>query len=75
MLERQGCIEKSGERKTKTGFAATLYQLTIRAYLAILLEQIDMDNFIEKAPESSIFSVIEAIVSARDKLERGLDAF
>lgn len=33
-LEKRVCIEKSGERKTKTGFAATLYQLSIRAYLA-----------------------------------------
>jgi len=64
-LEEQGYIEKSGERKTKTGFAAILYQLTARAYLAILLDKIDLDNFIENAPESSIFNAIEAIISMR----------
>jgi len=63
-LEEHGYIEKSGERKTKTGFAAILYQLTARAYLAILLDKIDLDNFIEKAPESSILSAMEAIISA-----------
>jgi DNA-binding PadR family transcriptional regulator len=64
-LERQGYVEKSGERKTKTGFTATLYQLTIRVYLATLLDKIDLDNFIEKAPDASILSVIEAIIFAR----------
>jgi DNA-binding PadR family transcriptional regulator len=64
-LERQGYIQKSGERRTRTGFAAPLFQLTIRAYLATLLDKIDLDNFIEKAPDANILSVIEAIISAR----------
>jgi len=65
-LERQGYIEKSGERRTKTGFAAVLYQLTPRAYLATLLDTINLDDFIEKAPDASILNVIEAIISARE---------
>jgi len=64
-LEEHGYIERSGERKTKTGFAAVLYQLSLRAYLAILMDKIDLDDFIGKAPESSILSVIEAIINAR----------
>jgi len=64
-LERQDYVEESGKKKTKTGFTATLYQLTIRTYLAILLEQIDLDNFIEKAPNASILGVIESIISSR----------
>jgi hypothetical protein len=64
-LEQHSYIEKSGERKTKTGFVAILYQLSIRAYLAILLDKIDLDNFMEKAPDASILSAIEAIISAR----------
>lgn len=71
-LEEHGYIEKSGERKTKAGFAAKLYQLTARAYLAMLLCKIDLDNFVEKAPESSILSAIEAIVSAGAELNRAL---
>ena len=64
-LEEHGYVEKYGERKTKTGFTARLYQLTARAYLAMLLDDIDLDNFIEKAPNASIVGVIEAIISAR----------
>jgi DNA-binding PadR family transcriptional regulator len=62
-LEEHGYIEKSGERKTKTGFAAILYQLTTRAYLAILLDKTNLDSFIEEAPENNIVSAIAAIMS------------
>jgi len=64
-LEERGYIEKCGERRTRTGFAAMLYQLTTRAYLATLLDKIELDNFIETAPDANIISVIEAIISAR----------
>ena len=57
-------VEKIGERITKTGFAAKLYQLTARAYLAILLDGINLDEFIVKAPYDSIFAAISAIISA-----------
>lgn len=61
-LEEHDYIEKSGERKTKTGFAAKLYQLTARAYVAILLDKINLDDFIEKAPDTSILHVMAAII-------------
>jgi len=60
-LEEQGSVEKIGERKTKTGFKAALYQLTVRAYLAILLDKINLDDFIEKAPEARIVSALGAL--------------
>ena len=62
-LEERRYIEKSGERRTKTGFAAKLYQLTARAYLALLLDKIDLDNFVEKAIDTSVISAIAALVS------------
>ncbi|MDH5481744.1 MAG: helix-turn-helix domain-containing protein [Candidatus Bathyarchaeota archaeon] len=61
-LEECGYVEKSGERKTKTGFAARLYQLTARAYVAILLDKINLDDFIEKAPDTSILHVMAAFI-------------
>jgi DNA-binding PadR family transcriptional regulator len=62
-LEEHGYIEKSGERKTKTGFIAKLYQLTARAYLAMLVNRINLDDFIEKASEAKIFSALVAFIS------------
>jgi len=69
-LAEHGYIEKSGKRETKTGFTAILYRLTVRAYLTILLDKIDIDNLVEKAPEASILSMIEAIIFAKDFLEK-----
>jgi hypothetical protein len=64
-LEQQSYIEKSGERTTKTGFVAILYQAAVRAYLAILLDKIDLDHFLEKASEASILSAVGAVISVR----------
>jgi DNA-binding PadR family transcriptional regulator len=61
-LEEHGYIEKSAERKTKTGFAAKLYQLTARAYLGMLLNRIDLNDFIEKVPEAMIFNALAAFI-------------
>ncbi len=61
-LEEHGYIEKSGEKMTKTGFSSKLYQLTDRAYLAHLLERLDLDEFVEKAPYDSIVTAISAIM-------------
>jgi len=61
-LEEHGYIEKSGERKTKTGFAAKLYQLTARAYIAMLLKRIDLDEFIEKATDSKILTALVTFI-------------
>lgn len=62
-LAQQGFIEKIGQRRTRTGFLAALYQLTARAYLAIILDKINLDNFIEKAPEDSIITMLTALAS------------
>jgi len=62
-LAQQGLVEKIGERRTKTGFLAALYQLTARAYLAIVLDKINLDDFIEKAPEDSIIAMLTALAS------------
>jgi len=61
-LEEHGYIEKSGERKTKTGFVAKLYLLTARAYLATLLNRTDLDDFIEKASDDKILCALAAFL-------------
>jgi len=64
-LERQDFIQRVGERRTKMGLMAALYQLTARAYLAIVLDKIDLDDFIEKAPDDIVLSVLVAFTSMR----------
>jgi len=62
-LEKRGYVGKSGEMKTRTGFMVILYQLTARAYLAILFDRISLDSFLEKASEASILSLVLEVTS------------
>jgi repressor of nif and glnA expression len=51
-LEELGFLEKSGTRKTLTDMDSALYQLTTKAYLAIILENINLEAFLGKANEN-----------------------
>ena len=62
-LEESNYLEKVGTRKTQAGFQATLYQLTQRAYLVLLLDRIDLNNFIETANQETILATLAALVS------------
>jgi len=61
-LEDLGYLEKAGTRKTQAGFQATLYQLTARAYLALLVERINLNNFIQKADEDTVITALATLV-------------
>jgi len=52
-LETRGYLEKSGTRKTHTDSESPLYQLTSKAYLAIVLDKINLDTFLKKANENT----------------------
>lgn len=58
MLEELGYVEKIGARRTKVGFKASLYQLKSKAYLAIILDQINLDDFIEEANEAEVLTAL-----------------
>jgi len=62
-LREQGYIEKHGEKRAeKIDLMAPLYQLTARAYLAMLLNEINLDHFIEKATEAHIITAVAAFI-------------
>jgi len=65
-LEDLGYLEKAGSRRTKTGFEVQLYGLTPRTYLAILLNQINLDKFIESADEADILVILGALSYSTD---------
>jgi len=60
-LEEADYIEKTGPKKTRAGFEAQLYQNTLRAYLAITVNQTDFNEFIEKAEEEKIISALSSL--------------
>jgi len=51
-LEELGYLEKSGTRKTLTDTESAVYQLTTKAYLAIILEKTNINTFLSKANEN-----------------------
>ena len=62
-LEESGYIKKTGVKKTKAGFEAHIYELTARAYLAILINSINLDELVmrvDEATASAILGVIRA---------------
>jgi len=60
-LTEKGYVKRIGMRKTKAGFEAPLYQLTARAYLAITINQINIDLFLEKAEEQAVLEALTAL--------------
>jgi hypothetical protein len=60
-LKKSGYLQKVGARKTKAGFKAALYRVTPRAYLAILLNELDLDRFIRTASEERLITAIAAL--------------
>ena len=59
-LHESDYLMKVGETKTMSGSETGLYQLTPRAELAIALDQIDLDKFINEADYHRIIIALEA---------------
>lgn len=63
-LEKSGYIKKTGVKKTKAGFKASIYELTARAYLAILLNSINLDELVMRTDEATASAILGDIMRA-----------
>jgi len=63
-LEESGYINKIGVKKTKAVSEAIIYALTARAYLAILLNSINLDEFVMRADEATASTILGDIMRA-----------
>ena len=63
-LEKSGYLERDGQRISKTGFTINLYQLSIKAYLAVLLNTIDLEKFMDTASEQQIVTAVVMLASS-----------
>ena len=61
-LTESGYINKTGTKKTKAGFKAAIYELTTRAYLAMLLDSINLDELIMRVNEASASAILSDIM-------------
>ena len=64
-LQDSGYIKKIGAKKTKSGFQANIYELTARAYLAILLNSINLNQLVILADETTATEILSDIIFAR----------
>lgn len=60
-LKKSGYLQKVGVRKTKAGFQSILYQMTAKAYLAILLNELDLDKFIRTVNKECAITAIAVL--------------
>jgi DNA-binding PadR family transcriptional regulator len=63
-LEETGYIKKIGVKKTKTGSQAIIYDLTAKAYLAILLNSIKLDKLVMQVDEVAAFAILGDVIWA-----------
>ena len=63
VLEESGYLEKAGTRKTLPGSERVLYRLSSKTYLALLLNRINLDSFIQTADEDTIIATLAALIS------------
>jgi len=61
LLKESGYINKIGEKKTKAGFEASIYELTARSYLAVLLNFINLDKLVKRVDEATASMILAAI--------------
>ena len=63
-LEETGYIKKIGIKKTKTGSQAIIYDLAARAYLAMLLNPINLDKLVMQVDEVAALIILGDIIWA-----------
>lgn len=66
LLKESGYINRIGVKKTKAGFQASVYELTARAYLAMLLNLINLDDLLMKVDEATASEIVATIMSSAD---------
>jgi predicted transcriptional regulator len=62
-LSTSGYLQETETRKTKAGFQSILYEMTTKAYLSIILNEMNLDNFIQKATEEQKIATIAALLT------------
>lgn len=63
-LERFGYVEKAGTTKTLPGSIGILYQISSKAYLALVLDQVSLNDIVEKTDEAAALELLARIVSS-----------
>ena len=65
-LQVQGYLKKVGKTRTKAGFQAPLYELTAKAYLALLLKNLNFETLLERINEQTALALIAELMKMKD---------
>lgn len=60
-LEQTGYVKIVNVQSTKAGFEATVYELSAKAYLALMLDSISLENLLNRIDEDSATAIVAAI--------------
>ena len=61
-LEESGYVKKIGIKKTKAGFDASTYELAAKAYLAILLNSVSLEELLTRLDETAANEILADII-------------
>jgi predicted transcriptional regulator len=64
ILQQSGYVRRKNEKKTRAGFQATIYELTAKALLAMLLDSIDIEKLIDQITEEKGQTIMGAILDS-----------
>jgi hypothetical protein len=64
LLEGRGYISRAGFKKTKAGFQTAVYVLNAKAYLAIFLESIGLDNLLQNIDDPAAMVILASFLNA-----------
>ena len=62
-LGDSGYIQKIGIKRTKAGFQASVYKLATKAYLALLLNSVNLDELLKQIDESTAEALLSNIMN------------
>ena len=62
-LRYLGYVKEARVKSTKAGFEATEYELTTRAYLALLLDSINLEDVLNRMDEDLASEILAAIAT------------
>jgi hypothetical protein len=60
-LQNRGYVKEARVKSTKAGFEATEYELTARAYLAIMLDSIRLEDLLNRIAEDVALEILAAV--------------
>lgn len=61
-LEDSGYVKKACAKRTKAGFEALTYELSAKAYLAILLDSVSLEELLTRADETAANEILANII-------------